>query len=260
MIKKSLAFIGAGRVSRFLLESWRRASALPERVLIVDPDDQVRRKTKSLFPTVIEVESDLREAAACGFIFLAVHPSDMAGVLTRLASLLTPAATVISLAPKWSLEKIQGELTGFKRLARIIPNVPSMVGRGFNPIVFGPDLDEADKRQLLDLFKPCGECLVVNEKKLAAYALVAAMGPTCLWFQLQELISIGEECGLTPREAHLAVLRMTGGAAAVLEDAGWPEEELVDLVPLKPLAGDEQSIRKILRERLLPVWEKIRES
>ena len=258
MTKKSLAFIGAGRVTRILLEAWRRDSGLPARVVLCDPDEAARQKSRELFPS-IEIHADNEPALACDLVFLAVHPPVIPRVLGQLAGRLKKKALLVSLAPKWSLAAMEKELGGFNRLARMIPNAPSMVGRGLNPIVFSPVLGQADKRGLLDLFKPCGECLVVVEEKLSAYALISFMGPSYFWFQLQELIEIAEECGLTARESQLAVLRMAAGAAAIFEDSGWPLEEISDLVALKPLAEDEDGIRRLYRSRLLPLLETLRE-
>ncbi len=88
---------------------------------------------------------------------------------------------MISLAPKWTIAKLSGLLNGFTRIARMIPNAPSIAGHGSNPIAYSPSLTAQDRSALAELFAGLGELPEVEEGKLESYALLTAMGPTYLW-------------------------------------------------------------------------------
>ncbi len=63
--------------------------------------------------------------------------SRIPGMGPRLAS----DAVVVSLAPVLTLARLSEMLGGFGRLVRVLPNAPSLVGAGFNPVAFADDLD-----------------------------------------------------------------------------------------------------------------------
>jgi len=150
------------------------------------------------------------------------------------------------------------KLGGFGRLARQNPNAPSIVGAGFNPIAFDPGLPAADRAALLAFLAPLGETPVVEESTLEAYAVVSAMGPTYFWFQLQAVRELAREFGLEPAAADAAVRVMIGGAAATLLDGTLPPAEVMDLVPVRPLAEDEPVIRAALETRLRAMHARLR--
>jgi pyrroline-5-carboxylate reductase len=154
--------------------------------------------------------------------------------------------------------KLTELLGGFARLARVIPNAPSLVNFGFNPVAFGAALTTADKAELTALLSPLGECPEVAEGKLEAYAVLTAMGPTYLWFQLQALREAAVGFGLSEAEITPALKRMVCGAARTLLESGLSPSEVVDLIPVKPLAEMEPQVAEMYRTRLPAIHQKIK--
>ena len=255
----SIGFIGGGRVTRILLEGWKRANALPARVVVSDCSAEALVRLKARFAWVETVAASSL-AAALDFVILAVHPPAMAEVTTGIKDSLKPGAIVVSLAPKVTLATLSELLGGFGRLARVIPNAPSVVNHGFNPVAFSPGLTTAERAEVTDLFSPLGQCPEVPEGKLEAYAVLTAMGPTCLWFQLQALREVVAGFGLSESEIAPALQRMVCGAARTLLEAGHPPAEVMDLVPVKPLAEMEPHVSELYRTRLPAIYEKIKPS
>jgi pyrroline-5-carboxylate reductase len=149
-------------------------------------------------------------------------------------------------------------LGGFSRLARQNPNAPSIVGAGYNPIAFDPGLPTAERSALLDLLAPLGRNPEVDEATIESYAVVSAMGPTYLWFQLQAIRELAREFGLDRQAADDAVEGMVQGATATLLRSGLAPPEVMDLVPVRPLADDEPAIRAALETRLRAVHTRLR--
>jgi len=165
---------------------------------------------------------------------------------------------VVSLAPKFTVAKLTELLGGFARLARVIPNAPSIVNFGFNPVVFGAALNVADKAEITGLLSLLGECPEVAETKLEGYALLTGMGPTYLWFQLQALREVAADFGLSNAEIAPALKRMVCGATRTLLESGLPPAEVMDLIPVKPLAEMELQVTEIYRTRLPALYQKIK--
>ena len=257
MINMSVGFIGGGRVTRIFLEGWKRANVLPANVVVSDCNPESLAKLKAHFPGA-QTAAGTSAAASQDVVFLAVHPPAMADVAAGIKGNLKPGALVVSLAPKFTLAKLGDLLGGFARLARVIPNAPSVVNFGFNPVAFAPTLTAAEKAEVTALLTPLGECPAVAEEKLEAYAVLTAMGPTYLWFQLQALREVAGGFGLSDAEIAPALKRMVCGAARTLFDAGLTPAETLDLIPVKPLAEMEPQVAELYRTRLTALHQKLK--
>jgi pyrroline-5-carboxylate reductase len=230
---------------------------LPARIVVADPNADTLAKLKTRFPSV-EVPADLAAAAAQDVVFLATHPPTLAAAAGSAAAALKPTAILVSLAPKFTIAKLTALLGGFARIARSNPNAPSVVGAGFNPIVYAPALNTADRATIAALFAPLGDNPEVTEAKIEAFAVFTAMGPTYHWFQMQALRELAVSFGLTETEADAGLKRMVCGAARTLVDSGLPPAEVMDLAPVKPLAEMEPQVLEFYRTRLPALFRKIK--
>jgi len=257
MSNKTIGFIGGGRITRIFLAGWKRGGALPTTIVVSDCNAETLAKLKASFPS-IETSAQSAAAASQDIVFLAVHPPVMAEVAAGIKGHLKPGALVVSLAPKFSVAKLVELLGGFTRLARVIPNAPSVVNFGFNPVSFGPELTSADRAAVTNLLTPLGECPEVAEAKLEGYALLTGMGPTYLWFQFQALREVAAGFGLSDAEITPALKRMVCGGARTLLESGLSPTEVMDLIPVKPLAEMESQVVEMYRTRLPALFQKIK--
>jgi len=157
MSESIIGFIGGGRVTRIMLTGWDRADALPTSIVVSDADAESLSKLVAAFPTLARGENAL--AGAQDIVFLAVHPPVIGDVLAEVKGTLRADTILVSLAPKLTISKLSDMLGRFTRIARVIPNAPSIVGKGFNPIAFGAGLTESDRTGLMQLLAPLGEQL-----------------------------------------------------------------------------------------------------
>ncbi|MHB9008816.1 MAG: pyrroline-5-carboxylate reductase family protein [Limisphaerales bacterium] len=259
MFNQTIGFVGGGRVTRLFLDGWQRANALPAHIVVSDCNPESLAKLKTICPGIQTTPSNTA-AASQDIVFLAVHPPVMADVVAGIKGSLKPGAMVVSLAPKHTVARIGELLGGFARLARVIPNAPSVVNFGFNPVAFAPALTPADRTAITTLLAPLGECPEVAEEKLEAYAILTAMGPTFLWFQFQALREVVAGFGLSDTEIVPALKRMVCGAARTLLESGLSPAEVMDLIPAKPLAEMEPSVTELYRTRLPGIYQKIQPS
>jgi pyrroline-5-carboxylate reductase len=248
-MQTKIGFIGGGRITAIFLSAWKRGGIDLREVVISDPDPEVLASLKARFPEV-RVVADNRLSATRDVVFMSLHPPVAKSVLPQIADALLPEALFVSLAPVLTFEKLSGLLGGFSRLTRMIPNAPSMVHRGFNPLAFGPGHSKEDRALLDRLFCPLGEHPEVAEAKLEAYAILAAMGPTYFWFQWQTLRDLAGEFGLEQEEADRALNSMLHGAVGLMFESGMTYASVLDTVPVKPLADGQEGIEKLFREKL----------
>jgi pyrroline-5-carboxylate reductase len=252
---KAIGFVGAGRIARIMIEGWSRAGKMPDRIVVCDIDKAKAEGLASVFPSVRV--SDRAAAAAQDVVIVGVHPPAAGEVLPAVAPHLRKDAILLSLMPKLRFKSLTDMLGGFTRIARQNPNAPSIIDQGYNPIAFADGLDADSRRSLIELLGPLGDCPEVAEETIEAYALISAMGPTYLWFQLELLRTLGIEFGLSDAAARHAVAKMAHGAVATLLESDLPPQQVLDLVPVKPLGADEATIAAIYRARLEPLYAKL---
>lgn len=248
-----IAFIGGGRIVRILLEGLKRANRLPQNISVYDKDKEALKKLEK-FP--IKTGTDNREAREAEIIFLAVHPPIIGSVLQEIKP-VKDNTIIVSLAPKITIKEITKQ-TETEKIVRIIPNAPSIINKGYNPITFSKNITRREKEKLLQILEPLGEFPEVKESKLEAYALITAMGPTYFWFQFIELERLATSFGMDTEEAKTAIEKMIKGAIDTLYHSGLSKDEILDLIPVKPLGESEARIKSIYEEKLGATFKQLR--
>ena len=241
-----------------MLGGFERAGKMPPSVVVSDPDHAALKRLKERYPGIEIAPGGNARAAGQDVVFLAVPPPAIADALASVKTALRPDAVLVSLAPKLTLARLSEMLGGFQRIARMIPNAPSIIGCGFNPVCFSGALSRVERDGLKDLLAALGDCPEAPESKLEGYALVTGMGPTYLWFQLYELLALAQTFNLTAQEAAEGIDKMVGGAIRTMRDSGLTAEQVMDLIPVKPLGDFEGTVVEAYRAKLRGLWEKIR--
>jgi len=258
MIDKSVGFIGGGRVTRIILTSLKRAGKMLADVVVGDINNEVLEKLKDEFPEITVMPNDNTAPAEKDIVLLAVHPPVMPTVLNEIKAFLKPTTYLISLAPKFTIQSILNTIKCFPRIVRMIPNANSFVNNGYNPIAFSETVSEAERQKLVDFLSCLGECPMVPEEKLEAYAVITGMGPTYFWFQLNELKKIAQGFGLTEPEAENGVTKMVAGSIKTLFNSGLTPEQVMDLIPVRPLQDHEQQIKDAYHSKLEPLYKRLK--
>ncbi|MCA1917004.1 pyrroline-5-carboxylate reductase [Methanospirillum hungatei] len=168
----TIACIGAGRVTRILLEGLARKNCLPKRIIVTDTNPDVLKKLAEKFPT-IEAKNQVDESmSSADFLFISLHPPVVGEMLHNIVPFLGEQTTIVSLAPKIKIATIN-QFTGASRpVIRMIPNAASYVNEGYNPVVFGSSCPENIRKKFTELIAPLGQMPEVPEETLEAYAIV----------------------------------------------------------------------------------------
>lgn len=256
-MNKTVGFIGGGRITRILLGGFKKAGKMPQQVVVSDTNVEILRTLQETFPEIRIAPNENAQPASCDLVFLALHPPVIKDSMKELAAALQSDAILMSLAPKFSLATLSSLLGGFQRIGRMIPNAPSLVNSGYNPLVFSEALRDAEKAELRDLFQTLGACPEVAENTLEAYAILTAMGPTYLWFQLYELQKLGTSFGLSEKSVQEAIQAMVNGMIHTMYSSDLSPKEVMDLIPVKPLGNEEEHIRSLYSTKLEALFSKL---
>jgi len=255
---KTLGFIGGGRITRILLHGFKNADVSFDGIFVFETNEAVLNALKSDFPHIQDSGTDRALAASADCVFIALHPPVLMEALNSIRNFINKNALVLSLAPKITLDKIQAILPDIPNIARMNPNAGTYVNKGYNPVCFAENTNGAIMDDFIEVFKKLGQVPVVPESLMEAYAMVSAMGHTYFWFQLQQLKELGQSYGLSGKEAIEAISVMLSGTTETLFRSGLDYEEVIDLVPVKPLAEYEGRIKEFYQSSLNGIYQKIK--
>lgn len=257
MKTKSLGFIGGGRVTKIFLQAFANKHAEFKSVSVYDTNPEVLAALKNQFPSILTVDS-ASLAAKQDIVFIALHSPVIMETLEKIQNDVFPGATIISLAPKINIEKIGAKLSRVKMIARIIPNATSYINEGYNPVCFTKEFSDPDKQVLLKMLGLLGHTFEVVENKLEGYAIMSAMLPTYFWFQWKELAEIGQKIGLNEKESKDSIHETLYASLNLMYKSGLTAQEVMDLIPVKPIGEHESQIAEIYRSKLIGLFEKIK--
>ncbi len=257
MKTKSLGFIGGGRVTRIFLQAFANNKTEFKSVNVFDTNAEVLNALKKQFPGVTLAENS-SAVARQEIVFIALHPPAIMETLDKIAGDVTSGTTVISLAPKISIEKISSKLGAVKNIIRVIPNATSYINKGYNPVCLAKEIPENEKSELLEMLGILGHTFEVSENKLESYAIMSAMLPTYFWFQWKELIEIGQKTGLSESECVESVYETLNAALDLMYKSELTPDEVIDLIPVKPIGEHESQITGFYNGKLPALFEKIK--
>ena len=177
--------------------------------------------------------------------------------LEQIKASVSVKTQVVSLAPKISIEKIASKLAT-KNVARMIPNATSYINEGYNPVSFSAEYPSGEKQSLFEMLHTMGKIFEVEESKLEAYAIVSAMLPTYFWFQWKEIQNLGVQMGLNDPESKETVQQTLLAAIDLFFNSELNYNDVVDLIPVKPIGEHESQISQIYQDKLMGLYQKIK--
>jgi DNA-binding HxlR family transcriptional regulator len=134
MKTNTLGFIGGGRITKIFLQAFKNKNTLFETTAVYDHNPETSRRLQKQFPG-IELFG-LEEISALNVVMIALHPPVILETLEKMQPAVTDETTIISLAPKITLEKISDKMGITSRIVRMIPNATSIINEGYNPVCF----------------------------------------------------------------------------------------------------------------------------
>lgn len=254
MNTKSLGFIGGGRITKIFLRAFKNKNIGFKNIVVSDTNTEITGKLKLMFPQV-EI-SGIEKCSSQDMVFIALHPPVIMETLEMAAPYISDKSIVVSLAPKIKIQGIAGKLKTIK-IVRLIPNATSIINEGYNPVCFSDSLSKLEKSEILKLLGILGRTFEVPEKKLEAYAIISAMAPTYFWFQWRKLRDIGVEIGLGNDEANQTVYETMIAAANTFFKSGLNDQEVIDLIPVKPIGENEKDIENVFDLKLKGLYNKL---
>lgn len=223
-------FIGAGKMATALIRGMIRAGiANPSNIFASDPLE-VARTALAAETGITVYDSNTRVAHKSDVLVLAVKPQSMAHVLTHLRPVVTPNHLVISIAAGVPLRSLAAGLGDDRRIVRVMPNTPALVGEGAAGYCLGSSVHADDEAIVTSCLNSVGRAHPVPEALLDTVTGLSGSGPAFVFVVIEALSDGGVRMGL-PRDVATALAAQTVlGAARLMLESGLHPGVLKDQV------------------------------
>jgi pyrroline-5-carboxylate reductase len=218
-----IGFVGAGKMATALAKGFAFAGvARADRMIASDVAPESRRQFTAE-TSARGSESNVEVARNCDVLFIAVKPQHMKKVLVELHSHVSPEQLVVSIAAGVTLETLQQGLGRDKRLVRVMPNTPCLVGASAAGYSLGGQAGTEDAAVIERLLSAVGVAVRLPESLLDAVTGLSGSGPAYGFVMIEALADGGVRMGL-PRDVSLKLAAQTllGAAKMVLDTGGHP--------------------------------------
>lgn len=219
----TVGFIGAGRM----------ATALAQGLISTEFVTARRVVATDVIPAALDcfaeqtgarvVASTSAVVSDSDIVFLAVKPQQMTPVLDGLTSMLEDRHLIVSIAAGIPLSTYESALGANRRIVRVMPNTPCLVGACAAGFSTGGAATDEDAAIVKTMLATVGLAVQVEEKHLDAVTGLSGSGPAYA-YQIIEALSDGAVRVGLPRDVatRLAAQTLLGAAKMVLETGQHP--------------------------------------
>jgi pyrroline-5-carboxylate reductase len=225
-----IGFLGAGKMATALARGWLTAGlARPDRLLASDPLPLARQS----FHAEAGVRATPENQEVVGgsdLLILAVKPQNMASLLREIRPAVGNGKLVVSIAAGVTLRQLADGLGADRRLMRVVPNTPCLVGASASAYSPGEKATAEDAALVDRLLNSVGRAFRLPESLLDAVTGLSGSGPAFVAIMIEALSDGGVRVGL-PRDVATALAAQTVlGSAKLLLETGLHTGQLKDMV------------------------------
>ena len=252
--EKNLAVIGAGNIGQILLERLRVVGVPADHLVVCDSDKSRANAAAERFgvrPVTLADEG----ACAADAILIAVSPKSVSDVIHTFAERVCSCRLVISFAAAVPLANIEGLLHPGTPVARIMPNAPSLIGQGINPVAYGASVTPEARELVEAILAALGETLVVRDDQMNWCVGLSGAAMRSLMPALEGMTRAGVEAGFSEADSRRLAAQVMLGTAALALKTDLTFEQIKALTPMETV--DEATLAQLFFNAAQAVQEKI---
>ena len=206
-----ITFIGAGNMSEAIISGVLKQGVFSAKDIRAS-DPLIERRNHMRGTYGVEIGDNNREAVeGVDIVVLAVKPQIFSSVWEDLKEAISSSTLIVSIMAGITSETIACD-TNF-RVIRVMPNTPSLVGRGASGIAMGKTANEDDMGIAEKIMQSVGVSVRVKEEQLHAVTALSGSGPAYIFYLIEAMMQEAIDLGLDEDTARLLCAETVGGAA-----------------------------------------------
>jgi pyrroline-5-carboxylate reductase len=225
----SIGFIGAGNMGAAIIKGILGSSLSSSvSVFAFDTDSSKMEQLENL--GVIACASPNEIVKKCKYVFLAVKPQVIEGVLESISGDVSKDTVLVSIAAGITDEFIRSKTAEWAKVVLVMPNTPLLLGEGASALAkVSPTTDEEFKL-VCDIFSSCGEIAVIDKDKMKEIIAINGSSPAFIYLFAKGFIDYAKKEGISEEVAKTLFSKTLIGSAKMITDSGYSIDELIKMV------------------------------
>ena len=216
--QSKVAVIGAGVMGEALIAALISSGVNPDHITISEKREERAQELISKYS--IKIASLTANVSDADALLLVVNPQDMAAVLEEIKGSINPKAVVITFAAGKTISFISNGLGTANPVVRVMPNTPTLVGKGMAAASMGAGVTDAQRDFVLGFLAATGKVIEVSEELQDAVTATSGSGPAYFFAFVEAMVAGARELGLSEKDATTLTVQTIVGAAQLLEESG----------------------------------------
>lgn len=227
---KKIGFIGSGNMASAMMGGIiKQGLFAPEEIIASDLSPAAREKLcKDFFVPTTKDNKEVAQNAE--ILVLSVKPQFYPSVLAEIKDLVYEEQIIVTIAPGWTLEKIQEHLGKPCKIVRTMPNTPALVGEGITGVCHNELVTEEDLQRVLAVLRSFGKAEVLSEKLLDVVVSVSGSSPAYVFMMIEAMADAAVADGMPRQQAYTFAAQAVYGSAKMVLETGKHPGELKDMV------------------------------
>ncbi|GAC15651.1 pyrroline-5-carboxylate reductase [Aliiglaciecola lipolytica] len=217
MSEKTIAFIGAGNMTRSIISGLINSGYNPNKIIASNPSvgklDSLRADLN-----IKTTQNNHQAVKEADVVVLAVKPQLMEGVCQDLASQQAlDGKLFVSIAAGINHARLLEMLGGQYDLVRTMPNTPSLLSKGMTGL-YAPDSMSSENKKLVEhMMASVGDTLwVTKESDIDIVIATAGSSPAYFFLFLESMQNHAVELGMSKQDSRKLVQQAMLGAAEMV--------------------------------------------
>lgn len=206
---KKVAFIGCGNMGEAILKGILDKGLMKKSSVMVSDISSTRRGYVRNVYGVSVTDSNIDIIKKADVVILCIKPQDIKKVIEEIGFDLKDKL-VVSIAAGVTIDFLKANA---KRVVRVMPNTPALVGCGISAIAIGKGLPKADEELVDQIFLCVGDVLHIKEEFMDIVTAVSGSGPAYYFLLMEAMVETAVSCGLKKEDAEKLVYKTAFGAA-----------------------------------------------
>lgn len=227
---KKLGFIGAGNMSSAMIGGVVNSGLISgENVTVSDLYQPSLDKAKDSFG--VNTTQDSAEVVKnSDIVILAVKPNVYPAVLNQIKEFVDGEKIIVSIAAGKTIESIESILGSDKKVIRVMPNTPALVGEGMAALCKNANITDEELEVVKQIFESFGKAEVVGEYLIDAVIGASGSAPAYVFMFIEAIADAAVIGGMPRPQAYKFAAQAVMGSAKMVLETGKHPGELKDMV------------------------------
>lgn len=222
----SIGFIGSGNMTEAMIKGLLSSKSFKKSQITASDVNTERLKYISSEYGVKTSSDNKKVVEKSDVIVLSIKPNVCELVLKEFKNLSVSKKIFLSIAAGVKTSFIKGKVGKNIKLARVMPNTPSLVQQGASAVYFDEGFSDDEKQSVIKILNSIGRAYKVEAEELMdAVTGLSGSGPAFVSMFIEALSDGGVKMGLSRKfSLDLAVQTVLGTSKLIMETGKHPGE------------------------------------